>query len=115
MRFTFSTTGEGGNNLPLFMGGVSLWHQGQKPHFTEQVIYSGRRKEAVWKQSGKFPQNAQMSVLVGATGSERGRHICSGQCSWQRKPKKLGPRAQHCYSGVQGHQLSLLRHRQEHH
>lgn len=23
MRFTFSTTGEGGNNLPLFMGGIS--------------------------------------------------------------------------------------------
>ena len=72
MRFTFSTTGEGGNNLPLFMGGVSLWHQGQKPHFTEQVIYSGRRKEAVWKQSGKFPQNARDVGFGGSHGVRKG-------------------------------------------
>ena len=60
-----------------------------------------------------------MSILLEATESERDGIDTSDQNSVLgngngNKPNNLGPKAQHCVSGVQGHQLSLLRHRQEH-
>lgn len=76
MRFIFSMTG-GEVITFLFVGGdkLSLQHQGQMPHFTEKVTYSMRIKEPLWKLLGYFLQNARMSILVGATESERGGHM----------------------------------------